>query len=101
MSEDGGYLIPTGDDDLLTAMKAKMEQGVDNSEAELLSIIRGTDVKMGRDYYRCVFRIANENYVIVCYVGKELDDIPEFRDLIIEYCREEAVYVAQGGKEAT
>jgi len=71
------------------------------SEAELLSITRGTEDERDRDYYRCVFRIDNNNFVILCYVDKELDDIPEFRDLIIEYCREEAAYVAQGGKEAT
>jgi len=35
MSEDGGYLIPVGDDDLLTAMKAKMEQGGNMSENNL------------------------------------------------------------------
>ena len=35
MSEkDGGYLIPVGDDDLYTAMKAKMEQGIDNAKSD-------------------------------------------------------------------
>ena len=71
------------------------------SGAELLSITRGTDTEEDMDYYRCLFKIGKENIVTLCYVDKEVDDIPEFREPIIEWCREEAVYVAQGGKEAT
>ena len=74
------------------------------SEAELLSIKRIKSMMYSDyqdcDYYRCVFKVGKENIVTLCYVGKEVDDIPEFRDPIIEWCREEAVYVAHG-KEAT